>query len=135
MPTNKNKYSSKPLKDIDSVKYMANLLRLSQKLKKEHDLFLSDLYLICFIYRENIYSLRPTTRPEILNAYPILSFRLDKAVERLIMKGIIVNGSKRPAKTSYRLSLSTAGEQLLIKYDRSLRKMANTTKRYTPNEE
>lgn len=134
MPTNKNKYSAKPLKNIESVKNMAVMLRIMQKLKKEHELYLNDLFLLCTIYRENLSALRAINRKELLKAYPFMWFRLEQMIERLKLKGFIIDSSVKPAKSNILLSLTPAGEQLLIKYDRSLRKMSNTVNRYQDEE-
>ncbi len=134
MAISKNKYSAKQLKDIESVKYLANIMRISKKLKNEHNMFLTDLYLLATIYRETLYGLRPITREETLKAYPVMSFRLLKAVDRLVNTGYIVNSSTKPAKSNLRLSITPKSEQLLIHYDRSLRKMSHTINRYLPDE-
>lgn len=124
------KTSKKELKDCESVKIWANSIPIMRLLKKDDDMYLNELFLLSLIFRLTQDLGRPITKTEVIDNFNVLSYNRDKMMNKLLSRGLIKNDMEGPRKAGnvFKLIVSPLGEQLLIKYERAMRRLCEGEK-------
>lgn len=122
--------AKKELNNCEIVNIWANTVTLMRELKKQDDLFLDELYLLSLIYKIVLDKGKPANQQNISDRFNILSYRRDKMLDNLISRGYVKNDMEGPRGhfKPFRLIVSPLGEQLLIKYERAMRKLCEGEK-------
>lgn len=115
------------LENNQTIKIWANDRALSRQLMKNETLYSEDIHVMSALLLETHSKGRPIDKKEFMAIFSMMEFKLDKTLSRLISKGLVVNDINYTGKRgeSFKLSLTIAGEQLLIKYEKILKKMIN----------
>jgi predicted transcriptional regulator len=119
--------SKNSLIHCDIVKVWANSIPLMRLLMKEDNLYLDELFLLYLINRLCNESGRPITKTEVIDNFPMLSYKRNRMLDSLLSKGLINNLREGPRKhgNGFRLVLTSKGEQLLIKYKKAMERLCN----------
>lgn len=118
--------AKKELKDCEIVNYWANTIPIMRMLKKEDDLYLDELFLLSLIYRLYIEKGSHIRISAINRAFNVLSYKREKMIANLMNRGYIAHsGPERGFNQAYRIVVTALGEQLLIKYEKALRRLCN----------
>jgi DNA-binding MarR family transcriptional regulator len=119
------KVAKKDLKDCEIINYWANAIVIRRQLMKEDGLYLDEVYLLSLIYVLN--KKGPAKQTDLRERFNILSYQRDKMLNNLLSRGFIKNDIEGPSKAPrpHRIVVSSLGEQLLIKYEKSLRKLCS----------
>jgi hypothetical protein len=122
--------AKKGLESCETVNIWAYSVPLMRFLYKEDNLYLDELFLLSLVYQLSMKAGRPITKQEVIDSFPMLSYKRDKMLLNLVNRGFINNLREGPRKhgNGFRLVLSPAGEMLLIKYDKVMRKLCEGEK-------
>jgi predicted transcriptional regulator len=115
------------LKDCQTIKNWAYSVQIMQKLMKEDNMYLNELFLLSLIYTLTVKYGRPVNQVEVTSEFNILSYSFRKMLKRLLDWGFIKN-DRIGAKVAFnplQLSVTPLGEQLLIKYEKVMQKLCN----------
>jgi predicted transcriptional regulator len=120
----------KGVKDCEFVNYWANVIPLRRLLMQEDDLFIDELHLLAYIYKLSVDTGKPILKSQLVKGFNILSYKRDKMLQRLLDKGFLTNDRKGDTSkvSGFKLILSPLGEQLLIKYEKAMRKLCEGSK-------
>jgi hypothetical protein len=92
---------------------------------KEDSMYLNELFLLSLVYRLNVVTSGPVNQKQVNDRYNILSYKFRKMMKKLMDTGLVNNEMKGPRGhfKPLQLVVSPLGEQLLIKYDKALRRL------------
>lgn len=115
----------KDLNNCDFIKSWAYSIQIMQRLMKEEQLYLNELFLLSLVFRLNKVFGRPVNQSEVNKQYNILSYKFRKMLQKLIDMGYIRNDMEghRGHFKPLQLSVTPLGEQLLNKYRKFLLKL------------
>lgn len=122
--------AKKSLKDCEIVNQWANMIALRRLMMKDEGLYMDEVFLVATIYRLVLNTGKPVKKSDLVKGFNILSYKRDKMLTRLLGMGFINNDRQGPAMrcNGFRLIVSPLGEQLLIKYEKAMRRLCEGDK-------
>lgn len=119
--------ATKEVNNYDLVNIWSHSIELMRFLKKEDNLYLDELFLLCCIKQVGIDTGKHCNVQRLNERFNILSYRRDKMLANLMKRGYVNNdmiGERRRYKP-FKLVVTALGEQLIIKYIKAMEKLCN----------
>jgi predicted transcriptional regulator len=113
----------KKIESSEIIRLFSNIIRFRRELMLSDGLYLDDVFMLSAIYTRSNELGKAISKKELQSCFNILSYRRETIIKRLKGKGFINsdNEALKGRKSSSKLILTAAGEQLLYKYDRVMR--------------